>query len=494
MTRSDPRHQDGSYIDCYVLEAPAGQRLQINMTSLAFDSYLAVGEGSCAQMTMIEQDDDSGGGVNALIVRETTGRPLIILANSAGAGATGAYSLRASPASETPSSGVAPSGGRAPATRVEPAVRQLAVGQTVNGTLTPSARLMSDGTFFDCFAVPTRAGQTLQIDMTSYAFDSYLLVGTGSCDAFTTTGQNDDGGGGLNARVVHQGDGGQLLIRANTIGVGDIGDYQLRVSPVQSGGQGQAATGGGAYPVTRLNVGQTVNGTLSASDRTLPDNSHFDCFTVRTLAGQRLQIDMTSSDFDSYLSVGTGSCEALNVSTRNDDGGDGLNARIVNDGDGGTLFVQANSASGGETGAYQLRVSEVRGQGGAAPVAGPAAAAPTRLPTVAGEWRADVKTCFAAYNAMVQLRAEGAAPVAWGNVAGIDYAARQGGLRSQVDVNGADAFFVELSTANFRNMSLNGMAGQDPTGQANQGRPLAEYLTLLGACDRANNQTPVTRY
>ncbi len=43
-------------------------------------------------------------------------------------------------------------------------------------------------------------------------------------------------------------------------------------------------------------------------------------------------------------------------------------------------------------------------------------------------------------------------------------------------------------------MSLNGMAGQDPTGQANQGRPLAEYLTLLGACDRANNQTPVTRY
>jgi hypothetical protein len=46
LSSSDDRHQDGSFVDCYVLEAPAGQRLEINMTSLAFDSYLAVGEGT----------------------------------------------------------------------------------------------------------------------------------------------------------------------------------------------------------------------------------------------------------------------------------------------------------------------------------------------------------------------------------------------------------------------------------------------------------------
>lgn len=249
LTTGDFRHEDGSYVDCYVLEAPAGQRLQINMTSLAFDSFLAVGEGTCERMTSIEQDDDSGGGVNARIVRETTGRPLIIVANSVGAGATGPYSLRASPDRGSPPADPAPSAGRAPAARTDSSVTSLTVGQTFNGTLTPSDRLMSDGTFFDCFSLPTRAGRTLQIDMTSTDFDSYLSVGTGSCDAFTTMAQDDDGGGGLNARVVHQGDGGQLLIRANTVSAGEIGAYQLRVSPAP--GQGGRASKARTNPGSR---------------------------------------------------------------------------------------------------------------------------------------------------------------------------------------------------------------------------------------------------
>ena len=365
LTTGDFRHEDGSYVDCYVLEAPAGQRLQINMTSLAFDSFLAVGEGSCGRMTSVEQDDDSGGGVNARIVRETTGRPLIIVANSVGAGATGPYSLRASPDRGSPPADAAPSAGRAPAARTDSSVTSLTVGQTFNGALSSSDRLMSDGTFFDCFSLPTRAGQALQIDMTSNDFDSYLSVGTGSCDAFTVTAQDDDGGGGLNARVTHQGDGGLLLIRANTVGTGEIGSYQLRVTGDQSRGQRPSAPAGAAS-VTRLDVGQTVNGTLSASDAILPDNSFYDCFAVQTRQGQALQIDMTSNDVDSFLSIGNGSCETLVAQEGNDDGGDGLNSRIVRAGDGRVLFIRANSVEAGETGAYQLRVSPAPSQAGPA--------------------------------------------------------------------------------------------------------------------------------
>lgn len=243
LTSSDGRHQDGSFVDCYVLEAPAGQRLEINMTSLAFDSYLAVGEGTCAQMTAIEQDDDSGGGLNARITRESTGRPLIILANSVGAGVTGVYALRAAAVGGGPNTGVTP------AARDDPSVTRLNVGQTVNGTLSGSDRHLSDNSFYDCYAVQTRAGQRLQIDQTSSDFDSYLSVGTGSCEQMTASTGDDDSGGSLNARVLRDGDGGMLFIQANSIGANATGAYQLRVSQAQ--GQGGGAPTGSANPTPR---------------------------------------------------------------------------------------------------------------------------------------------------------------------------------------------------------------------------------------------------
>lgn len=113
---------------------------------------------------------------------------------------------------------------------------------------------------------------------------------------------------------------------------------------------------------SRLAVGQTVQGELTSSDQRLQDGSYIDCYVVQTRAGQRLQVDQSSSDFDSFLSVGTGSCEQLTVLARDDDSGGGLNARIVHDGDGGELFIQANSVSAGQTGAYQLRISQAQSQ------------------------------------------------------------------------------------------------------------------------------------
>jgi hypothetical protein len=238
LSSSDDRHQDGSFVDCYVLEAPAGQRLEINMTSLAFDSYLAVGEGTCAQLTAIERDDDSGGGLNARITRVSTGRRLIILANSVSAGATGAYALRAA------STGEVASAGAVPAARANPPATRLNVGQTVNGTLASSDSLLSDDSFYDCFSVQTRVGQRLQIDQTSSDFDSYLSVGTGSCEQLAASTGDDDSGGGLNARVLRDGDGSVLFIQANSIGARATGAYQLRVSPAQGPG-GNASSGPG---------------------------------------------------------------------------------------------------------------------------------------------------------------------------------------------------------------------------------------------------------
>lgn len=371
----------------------------------------------------------------------------------------------------------------------------LSPGRTASGELTASDPALSDQTHYDCYSILTSPGQRIQIDLTSSAFDSYMIVGGGSCANLTNAQHDDDGGDGLNARMVIEGDGGLYYIYANSVGAGATGAYQLR-----------ASLAGPAPAVTRLNVGQTVSGTLSASDPTLSDNSHYDCFSVQTRAGQRLQIDQTSSAFDSYLSVGTGGCESLSGAQRDDDSGGDLNARIVYEGDGSVLYIQANSVSAGETGAYQLRVSSA--PAGGAPSGGSgsrqlydnvdprslAASRPTSLPAVTSDWDTDAMTCFSVYGAMVEMISENVAPREWGNVGQIDYAARQNRLRSRVDFNSREAVMIDFNTMNFKSMAMVGAIGVAPNGQPNQGRPLAEYLTALANCDRAHNLTPVTRY
>lgn len=394
---------------------------------------------------------------------------------------------------------------------VTPAVAQssdrlgtpISPGRTITGELSTSDPILTDQTHFDCYSVLTSPGQRIQIDQLSSAFDSYLIVGGGSCESLTSPQHNDDGGEGLNARVTIEGTGGIFYILANSVVAGATGPYQLR-----------ASLAGAAPTVTRLNVGQTVNGTLSPSDRTLPDNSHYDCFSVQTRVGQRLQIDQTSDDFDSYLSVGTGGCEQLTATARDDDGGGGLNARIVHDGDGGVLFIQANSVSAGQTGAYQLRVSQAQGRapspgrppagnaaGGPAPtpysnvdLSTLGASRPTSLPVVTSEWGTDVNTCYAAYSAMVEMTVANVQPREWGNVSEIAWNTRRTRLGLQIDYRTPEAAMIDFSTANFKSMAMVGAIGVAPNGQPNQGRPLAEYLTALANCDRAHGLTPVTRY
>jgi len=235
-----------------------------------------------------------------------------------------------------------------------PAIAQESIrpGQTVRGELTTSDPRLDDGSHYDCFSVQTRRGQSLQIDQTSEAFDSYLTVGTGSCANPTDPASDDDGGGGLNSRLVRAGDGGLLAIRVNSLEGGATGAYQLRVMEASGATPARARAG------TSVAVGQTARGELTASDPTLSDGSHYDCFEVQTRRGQTLQIDQSSNDFDSYLTVGSGTCGSVSGSS-DDDGGDGLNSRLRHEGDGNMLIIRANSVGRGETGRYELAVTEV---------------------------------------------------------------------------------------------------------------------------------------
>lgn len=114
-----------------------------------------------------------------------------------------------------------------------------------------------------------------------------------------------------------------------------------------------AVLAAGAASAQSISVGQTVRGTIAASDPALDDGSHYDCWVFNAPAGV-YTVDYGSEDFDAYLVVGKGrDCQgATHVS--NDDWGDGLNSHAEFRTDGGPWFIRANTLGGGETGAYTL--------------------------------------------------------------------------------------------------------------------------------------------
>jgi len=116
---------------------------------------------------------------------------------------------------------------------------------------------------------------------------------------------------------------------------------------------------GASCAPTSINIGQTVNGSLSPSDCHLDDGSFADAYSFNGTAGQRIAIQM-SSDFDTFLVLlkPDGSLFLFD-----DDGGGGTNSRIPS-GSGfiglpitGTYTILANSFDPGVSGTYSLTLS-----------------------------------------------------------------------------------------------------------------------------------------
>src|SRR5687768_16744971 len=76
-----------------------------------------------------------------------------------------------------------------------------------------------------------------------------------------------------------------------------------------------------------LHPGQRVIETLSASDPTLRDGSHYDLWRFNALAGHVYLVTLRSSQFDAYLAVGESAADCTDCST-DDDGAGGNDAAL----------------------------------------------------------------------------------------------------------------------------------------------------------------------
>jgi hypothetical protein len=211
-----------------------------------------------------------------------------------------------------------------------------------------------DGSFYDCYAIDARAGDTWTVTLQSEDFDAYLAIGSGSnCGSMSVFGTNDDGEGiGLDSRLSYSFDySGRYLVRATSLGDGDTGRYTILGVRSRSGG-------GGSTPLpTRVLLRGTEYGNLEAGDRAESGGgAYFDCYTFGALNGQTATITHSSTDFDAYLKLYSGvSCDGPELEY-NDDGAGSLNSRIEYTFDSDGIYSVRASSLGRDTGAYTLEV------------------------------------------------------------------------------------------------------------------------------------------
>ncbi|HYH46048.1 MAG TPA: fibronectin type III domain-containing protein [Thermoanaerobaculia bacterium] len=116
----------------------------------------------------------------------------------------------------------------------------IACGQTRTGTLTPDdCEIESDGSFFDAWFFNGTAGQTVTVNMSSTAVDSYLLL----ADPDTNVAVEDDnsGPGASDARLIFTLDAtGEWAVIANSRNGGETGPYSVTLACSGGGGGGTA--------------------------------------------------------------------------------------------------------------------------------------------------------------------------------------------------------------------------------------------------------------
>ncbi len=237
---------------------------------------------------------------------------------------------------------------------------RLTVGRTVSGELSASDAQLATGAHFDRYTIDGREGQMLELQLNSDALDPYLQID--GPDGFTLANDDDDG---LNSRIIVRLPAtGSYTVMATSYGPRETGAYRLSVAEAASGAEVTAGLRGrprraGAADDPVIQLGANQQGTLARGDDRLGSGEFFDAFRFQGRRGQRVAINVDSSDFDTYVIINTPSGEQID----NDDREPGnLNAGLerVLPAD-GEYRVMVTSYRPNETGAYRLSVAESAG-------------------------------------------------------------------------------------------------------------------------------------
>jgi hypothetical protein len=245
-----------------------------------------------------------------------------------------------------------------------PAAAQIdiALGQSMEGRFASGDPTLPDQSHYRLYRFRGTPGEPIAVTMRSSDFDAFLAGGSMRADQFAAEDYDDDSAGGTDARIeTVVGPDGTYYIRANTLTGGQTGAYTLRVdagAPGASHGRARSAE------IRNIGPGETVQGTFSASDDRLEDDTHFQVYRYRGTPGQQIVVTMRSSDFDAYLIGGVMRGGTPQMTDSDDDGAGGTDARMQGTvGSDGEYYITANTLVPRETGAYTLTVEPAPARG-----------------------------------------------------------------------------------------------------------------------------------
>lgn len=332
LEEGDPTLDEGEFYDAYPIEVRAGEWIEVDMTSNDFDTYVVV----LAPSGFNEQNDDYDGSTSRSYLRmraEESGTWNVYATSYAG-GEKGAYDLAINVGD----------GSRQVCSDCTTPVSQnssASDSRIEQGELSRGDETLTSGEFVDYYTVQGRAGEQLVVDLRSTDFDPYLILKLSDDEQI----DNDDHEGDLTRSMIatelpHD---GTYQVLVTSYAVGESGSYDLTIHG--GGGEGDAV-------YTRAAGIRTESGTLSAGDSELRSGEYYDTYSFQGAPGQRIRIDLESSEFDTYLGLQPPRGEAI----QDDDGGGSVGHSVIEMDltEPGTYQVFVTSYAAKETGAYQL--------------------------------------------------------------------------------------------------------------------------------------------
>ncbi|MEZ5960419.1 MAG: caspase family protein [Hyphomonadaceae bacterium] len=337
--------QGGAVADVFQLNGRQGEQYTLTLTSDAFDAYLYVrGPGALSQ----DNDDDGSGSYNSRlnIVFPENGTAQVYV-TSFNRNATGAYQLRVERTGE----------GSNVAQNTTPGEAPPIAAQQLSGELAQGDTQLQSGEFIDTYPLQGVAGQRVEISLASQQFDTYVAIS--GPNGFQEYNDDDTANNTRNSRlVVTLPANGEYTVHVTSYAAGETGAYQLNIAPGQANTATDALAGGGGETFAS---GQTMNGELAQGDQQLSSGEFIDTYNFQGRAGERVVIDMRSTQMDPYLIL----LAPSGAQEDNDDvaPGSDTNARIDTVlAETGQYRIGATSYQPGERGAYVVTLQQ-----GAAP-------------------------------------------------------------------------------------------------------------------------------
>lgn len=330
LTANDCRLADNTAFQKHQFTLAALTTVEIQMSSTQVDPYLVLVNSA---NIVVDEDDDGGGGTSARILRELPPGRYTVYANTFAERQYGTYALavREAPAACTTGRPVA-----LPATTITAALSAAA-----------SCR-RNDGSFEDRYTLTVNARTTVSIGMSSSAIDPVLTVLDSRQQVW---GQDDDSGAGLDAALEVPLDPGTYTIFARGY-PGETGAYRLEVR-----------TAVDPCAITRtIAVGGSATGTLATTDCPLSDGTaggatyYAHRYRLTLAAAARIQVDLGSSAFDTYLIVQNAATSAV-VGENDDVSATSTNSRLTLNLAAGEYTINATTFEPERTGAYTLAVA-----------------------------------------------------------------------------------------------------------------------------------------